>query len=99
MSGVFCCSRYLFDGNLSLGRGLAAKTALLDFAKTDDTVNGSVNRKVTTYERARSGNLGRTGLTNQYFASADFLTAKALNAKSLTGIIMNILGRTASFDV
>jgi hypothetical protein len=89
----------LFDSDLCARRSLAGKSASLNLAEVNDTVFGGVNRKVSTHERTWAGNLSRTGLTYQYFSGADGLSTEAFDTQSGTGIVVDVLRRTTSFDV
>jgi hypothetical protein len=64
---------------------------LLYLAEAYNTINGSVNSEVLANVGARTSDFGRTSLTDEDFACRNFLATKALYAKALTGIIVDVL--------
>ena len=58
-----------------------------------------MNCKVTRHISPRTSNLGRPRLAHQHLTVPDLLPAKALHAQALTGIVVDIFGGTASFDM
>jgi hypothetical protein len=62
-----------------------------DLSEFYDTVNGRVNCKVLADKGTWASNFGATSLTNEDFTCAYFLATKTLNAKALTGIVVDIL--------
>ena len=69
------------------------------FNKGDDAIFSSMNREVFGHVSAWAGDFGRAGLADDDFTVFDFLTTKTLNTKSLTGVVVDILGGTSSFYV
>ena len=69
-------------------KAAAGEVGLLGFHEDDLTINGCMNGEVAAHESARAGNLSSTGLADENFASFNLLTAKALDAKSLAGIVV-----------
>lgn len=50
-----------------------------------------MNREVTAHERTWTSQLGRTGLTNQYFANVDLLATVAFDTQAGTGVVVDVL--------
>jgi len=67
--------------------------------KVDDSVFCSVNRKVAAHISPLSCELRATSLADEDFAGANFLATKALDAKALTGVIMDVLSGSTRFDM
>lgn len=70
---------------------LASEVAFLYLLEAYNAVLCSVNSVVAANERAWASNFSATGLTYEYFASAYFLTTKALNAKASAGVVVDVL--------
>jgi hypothetical protein len=73
--------------------------SLLSFNEGNYTILGSMNRKIARHVSARTSKFGRASLADENFTVLYFLATKALNAKALTSIIMDVFGGTASFYV
>ena len=80
-------------------QAFAGEMGLFGFDKSNDAVFGSMNGEIARHVSARTGNFGGASLANENFAVFDFLSAEALDAEALTGIVVNIFGGTASFYV
>ncbi len=91
-------TRLLRDADCCALFGFAGKFAFFDAAEGDDTVLFSVDGEVAAHVCAVACNLGCASLAYEYFASANFLTTKALYAQSLTGVVVDVLARATSFD-
>ncbi len=66
----------------------AREVAFLGFYKNDFAINSSMNGEVAAHEGARTCDFGCAGLADEYFAGFYILATKALNAKSLAGIVV-----------
>ena len=73
--------------------------AFFRFDESDDTVFFGVDSEVFGHVSSLAGDFSRTGLADENFACFYLLAAKAFDAKALAGIIVNIFGGTASFNV
>jgi len=98
-SGVINFKDELLDRNLCARCGLASESASLYLAESNYAILSGVNGKVTAHECAWASNLSRTGLTDQDFTSTNGLTTETFDAQSGTGVVVDVLRRTTSFDV
>ena len=71
----------------------------LGFDKSNDAIFSGVNGEVAGHIGAGAGDFSGAGLTDENFAVFDFLPTKTLNAETLTSIVVNIFGGTASFNM
>lgn len=60
----------------------------LGLNKDDFTIDGSMDGEVAAHERAWASDLRSAGLANEYFASANRLTTKTLDAEALTSVVV-----------
>lgn len=65
----------------------------------DFTVFGGMNRVIAAGVGTFTSDFGAASLADENFAGLDFLTTKALDAKALTGVVVDVLACTACFDV
>lgn len=72
----------------SAWNALAGEVALFGLYEDYFTIDSSMDGEVAAHESAWACNLGSTGLADEYFASLDLLATKALDAKSLAGIVV-----------
>lgn len=89
----------LLDGNLGAPDCLAGKGADSTLDELDHAVFIGVNGEVTAGISAGTGDLSSTNLTNYHFAGINLLPAETLDAQAVTGVVVYILGGTASFNV
>ena len=73
--------------------------SFLGLHESNYTILGCMNREITRHIGARTCKFGCTSLTNEDLAVFDFLATKALDAKALASIVMDVFGGTASFYV
>ena len=89
---AFLFGLYLFlNNNLNTRDSFTSEFAFANLVESNSAVNCGMDRVVFANERTWSCNLSRSGLSDQNFASTDFLTAKTLDAQSLTGVIVDVL--------
>lgn len=72
----------------SAWNALAGEVALFGLYEDYLTIDSSMDGEVAAHESAWARNLGSTGLADENFASLNLLTTKALDAKSLAGIVV-----------
>lgn len=72
----------------SAWNALAGEVAFLSLNKNYLTIDSCMDSEVAAHEGAWARNLGSTGLADENFASLNLLTTKALDAKSLAGIVV-----------
>lgn len=60
----------------------------LGLYKDDLTIDSCMDGEVAAHERAWAGDLRSAGLANEYFASANRLTTKTLDAEALTSVVV-----------
>jgi hypothetical protein len=82
---------YLLDNNLGTASSFAGEAASFDLLETNDAIFCGVDGEVAAQVCARAGLLGLTNLTNDNFARANLLAAKAFNAKALTRAVVDVL--------
>ena len=58
-----------------------------------------MNRKITRHISDFACELGAASLADEDFAGFDFLAAKALDTKTLAGIVVDVLSGTTRFDM
>ena len=89
-SRIFVFGLYLGGVNFNAGawNALAGKMILLGLNEDDLAINRCMNREVTAHERARASDLRSASLANKYFASANRLTTKTLDAEALTSVVV-----------
>lgn len=92
-------SRLLLDGNLGAPDCLAGKGADSTLDELDHAVFIGVNGEVTASISAGTGDLSSADLANYHLAGIDLLSAETLDAQAVTGVVVYILGGTASFNV
>lgn len=68
--------------------GFAGEVRLLDFFELNSAIDGSVNGVVSAHESSWAGDLSSASLTDEDFASLNFLAAKTLNAEALAGVVV-----------
>ncbi len=79
--------------------GFAGEVGLFGLNESDDTVFFRVNRKVAGHISTLTSEFSGAGLADDDFASLNFLPAKALDTKTLTGVVMDVLSGTTRFDM
>lgn len=79
------------DADLGAEGGLAGETGLFYLRKAHHAVFGSVNSIVAAEEGARTSYFGAASLTNKHLTRVDRLATKALHAKALPGIVVDVL--------
>jgi hypothetical protein len=62
-----------------------------------DSIPRGMNCEISRHICAWTSNLGSTSLAHQNLTISDFLATKALDAKALASIVMDVFGGTASF--
>ena len=72
----------------SAWNALAGEVALFGLYEDYLTINSSMDGEVAAHERAWASELRSAGLANEYFASANRLTTKTLDAKALTSVVV-----------
>lgn len=92
-------SGFLLDGNLSAPDCLAGKGADSTLDELDYAIFIGMNSEVATSVSAGTSDLSSTNLTNYHFAGINLLPAETLDAQAVTGVVVYILGGTASFNV
>jgi hypothetical protein len=75
----------LLNDDLGTAFSFAGKALCFDFPEADGTIYSSVDGEVTAEVGAFAGLLGFANLSDENFASTDFLAAKTLHTESLTG--------------
>ena len=86
-----------FDANAR--NGFAREVRLFGLDESDSAVFRGVNREVARHVSARACEFSRAGLADEDFASLNFLPAKALDTKTLTGVVMDVLSGSTRFDM
>ena len=89
----------LSDFNADARDGLAGEVRLFGLYEGDDTIFCGVNGKVTGHISSFACEFGATCLADDDFASLNFLTAKALDTKTLAGIVVDVLSGSTRFDM
>lgn len=92
-------SGLLLDGNLSAPDCLAGKGADSTLDELDYAIFIGVNGEVTASISAGTGDLSSADLANYHLAGINLLPAETLDAQAVTGVVVYILGGTASFNV
>lgn len=87
----------LYD-NLCAAGSLAGEAAGFDLFETNDAVFFGMDGKVAAHVCTRTCLLGFANLTDQYFARANLLAAKALDAKSLSRTVVDVFTRSTCFN-
>ena len=102
-SGIFALGGGLDFGGVDFdagaGEGTAREVSFLGFYEMNGTVDGGMDGVVAGKEGTWAGDFGTAGLADEDFASFDFLAAKTFDAEALAGIVVNIFGGSASFDM
>jgi len=83
----------------SAANALAREVALLGLNKDDLAIDGSMNREIAAHEGAWACELGCAGLANEDFTGLYGLATKALYAKTLASIVVDVFTGTTSFDM
>ena len=81
------------------GEGLAGEVGLFGLDEGDDAVSGGMDGEIAGDVGSLASNLRGASLADDDFAVLDFLATKTLHAETLAGVIMDIFGGTASFDM
>lgn len=89
----------LLDGNLGAPDCLAGKGADFTLDELDHAIFIGVNGEVATGISAGTGDLSSADLANYHLAGINLLPAETLDAQAVTGVVVYILGGTASFNV
>ncbi len=72
----------------SAWNAFAREVVLLSLNEDDFTIDGCMDGEVAAHERAWASDLRSAGLANEYFASANRLTTKTLDAEALTSVVV-----------
>lgn len=78
---------------------LAGEVGLFGFDEGDDAVLGGMDGEIAGDVGPLASNLRGASLTDDDFAVFDSLATKTLHAETLAGVIMDIFGGTACFDM
>lgn len=89
----------LLDGNLGAPDCLAGKSADSTLDELDHAVFIGVNGEVAASISTGTGDLSSANLANYHLAGINLLPAETLDAQAMTGVVVYILGGTASFNV
>ena len=92
MGVIYLCQNSLLDyANLRAGFSFSGKFALFDLSKSQDTFFLGVDGKIAAHVCTVTGYFRSASLSDEYFASIDCLSARALNAKTRAGVVVVVL--------
>ena len=77
----------------------AREVRLLRLHESDNAIFRGMDRKIAAHVSTWASNLSATGLAHENFAVANSLATKTLHTEALAGIVVDVFGGTASFDM
>ncbi len=89
----------LLNAHLGAPGSFTGEILYLAANKLDDAIFVGVNSKVAADVSARTSNFCSANLTYDNLTSVNFLTTENLDAEALTGVVMDVFGRTARFNM